>query len=251
MRMKSKVVALLLVSTVACAVALISTSKAKPQPVQRQIEEMETKDKAQGLTLQERVRLAKLRNQQKITVRSSYSNTLYVGFRDMDNAADNFTIVIAKPVAAVARLDEDGRIHTSYRFKNVEVLSERGPSKYPFTFSGNFPAELGTFEEGDFMVTIRGGVMVLDGVEVTSKYDDFELFSLDKEYLLFLEFDTTGKLGALGMGPLSALTIDPDGTLHTLDRQDSHDIKQAIKSQFRDSVETLKAYLKSRARRKG
>lgn len=247
MRLKSTLAALLSVLAVACGVAFINASKAKPKPTRQQIEEMEARDKAQGLTLQERVRLAKLRNQQKITVRASYNTSLYVGFLDMDNAADNYNVVIAKPVAAVARLNEDGLIDTSYRFKNVEVLSERGESKYPFTFSGDFPAELGTFEEGDYMVTIRGGVMVLDGVEVTLKYDDFELFSLDKEYLLFLKFDTTGKLGALGMGPLSALALDPDGTLHTLDRQESHAIKQAIKSQFRDSVETLRAHLKSRA----
>ena len=124
MLMKSKLVALLFVLAVACVVAFINASKAKPKPVRQQIEETEAKDKAQGLTLQERVRLAKLRNQQKITVSMSYGTSMYVGFSDMDTAAANYTIVIARPVAAVARLDEDGRIGTSYRFKTVEVLSE-------------------------------------------------------------------------------------------------------------------------------
>ncbi|HEX8561267.1 MAG TPA: hypothetical protein VF668_24460 [Pyrinomonadaceae bacterium] len=94
-----------------------------------------------------------------------------------------------------------------------------------------------------------GGAKEIDGVEVTSKYDDFELFSIGKEYLLFLEFDTTGRLGALGMGPLGALKIANDGTLDTLGSSESEPIKQMINPRFGNSFESLKAYLKSLPKR--
>lgn len=99
------------------------------------------------------------------------------------------------------------------------------------------------------MAGIDGGTKEVDGVEVTEKYDELELFSLGKEYLLFLNFDTTRTVGGLGMGPTSALEIGPGGTLNTLDRKPSHDIKRTIDSRFGNSVEALKSYLKSRPKR--
>ncbi len=249
-RMKFKLVALSLILTVAFIAALINASKAKPKSIPQQIEESEAHDEKHGLTLQERVKLAKLRNEQKITVPMSYSNSLYAGFRDMDTAAANYTIIIAEPVAVVTRLDERGRIVSSYRFKTIEVLSEPGTSIAPYTFSGNLPAELGTFGDGDFLVSTLGGSKNIDGVEVTSKYDDFDLFSLNKKYLLFLDFDTTKTVGGLDMGPLSALEINADGTVNTLDKQESHTIKQVVDSRFGNSIKALKAHIKNQARRK-
>lgn len=255
--MKFKILALAVILTAAGIFMLMSASKAKqksqdPQKIKvRQIEELEAQDKKHGLTLRERVKLAKLRNEQKITVRSSHNATFYLGFADMDTAAAVYTIVIAKPVAAASLLSEEELIVTLYRFKTIEVLSEPDPSKHPYTFSGNFHHELGTFESGDFLVSTRGGTANIDGVEVTTKYDDFDIFSLDKEYLLFLDFDTTKTVGGMDMGPLGALEINGDGTLDTLDKQQSHDIKQVIDSRFGNSVETLKAHLKSRSKRTG
>jgi hypothetical protein len=246
--MRVKLIALSVI-LIAAFIALISASKAKPVPAQQQAEELETRREKYGLKLREHVRLAKLRNERKVTIRSSYNAMLFAVPRDMETAVALWAIVVARPVAAVSRINEEERIVTSYRFQTVETLSEPGPSKWPFTFSGELPPELGAFGEGEFLVTILGGTKEIDGVEVTMKYDDFELFSVGKEYLLFLEFDTTRTVGALKMGPLGGLEIGADGTLSTLDRRDSHEFKRMLNSRFGNSVEALKAFLRSRPKR--
>lgn len=249
--MRVKLIVLSVVLTVAVAAALISASKAKPKPAQQQIEELEARRKGYGLTLREHVKLAKLRNERKITVQRSYNTSSYSVFPDIETAAALCTIVVARPVAAVGRIDKEEQIETSYRFQTVETLSEPGPSKWPYTFSGEPPPELGTFGDGEYLVTIRGGTKEIDGVEVTTKYDDFELFSIGKEYLLFLDFDTTGRVGALRMGPLGALKIGDDGTLDTLGSSESEPVKQMINPRFGNSFGSLKAYLKSLPKRQG
>jgi len=247
--MRVKLIALSIILTAAVAAALIGASKAKPKPAQQQIEELEAGAKSHGLTLGERVRLAQLRNERKITITNSYSTSTYSEFPDMETAAALCSIVVARPVAAVSRVDDEERIVSSYRFQTVEVLSEPRAPEMTYTFNGTVPPELGRFQEGDFLVTVLGGTKDVDGVEVTSKYDDFELFSVGKEYLLFLNFDTTKTVGGLSMGPLGALEIGGDGTLSTLDRRPSHNIKQMIDSRFGNSFDVLKSFLKSLPKR--
>lgn len=249
MRVKPVALSVTVILAVAFVVALISASKAKQAPARQQIEELEARRKRQGLTVREHVKLAKLRNERKVTVPASHRTSMFAEYADIETAVALSTIVVARPVAAVGRLNEEGHIVTSYKFQTVETLSEPGPSKYPFTFSGEIPAELGALGDGEYMVTVRGGTKEIDGVEVTMKYDDYELFSLGKEYLLFLEFDTTGRLGGLEMGPLGALEIGGDGTLSTMNRSESHEFKQMINSRFGNSVEALKAFLKSLPKR--
>jgi hypothetical protein len=226
----------------------ITASRAKQKPVQQQVSELEERENRVGLTLEERVRLAKLKGQHKLVVPKSHRTSMYVGFKDMDTAAAVYAIIIAKPVAAIGRLDDEGRIVTSYKFKTVEVLSEPAPSRFPHTFSGELPDELQPFEKDEFMVTTLGGTTVVDGVEVTTKYDDYEAFSLSKNYLMFLDFDTTHKVGGMDMGPLSALTIDDDGSMTTLDRNQSHEIKQALDTRFGNSISQLKSHLQNRGK---
>lgn len=248
MRVKAVALTATVILAVAFVVALIRASKAKQAPAQQQIEELEARRKRQGLSVREHVRLAKLRNERKITVPASYLSATYAMFPDMETAAALSTIVVARPVAEVGRLSKEGHIVTSYKFQTVETLSEPGPSKRPFTFSGEIPAELGALGDGEYMVTVRGGTKEVDGVEVTMKYDDYELFSLGKEYLLFVEFDTTGRLGALKMGPLGALKIGDDGKLETMGDSGAEPVKEMI-TRFGNSLHSLKAFLKSLPRR--
>jgi hypothetical protein len=249
--MRVKLIALSVALTAAVAAAIISASKANPKPAPQQIEELEARRKSRGLTLREYVKLAKLRTERKVTVQRSYNATSYAVPQDMETAVALYTIVVARPVAAVSRISEGEHIVTSYRFQTIETLSEPGPSKWPFTFSGELPPELGAFGDGEYLVTIRGGTKEIDGVEVNMKYDDFELLSLGKEYLLFLDFDTTKRVGGLAMGPLGAMEIDADGKLDTLGSRESNVVKQMLNQRFGNSFESLKTYLRSLPKRQG
>lgn len=248
MRVKAVALTATVILAVAFVVALISASKAKQAPARQQIEELEARRKRQGLSVKEHVKLAKLRNERKVTVPSSYLSATHAMFPDMETAAALSTIVVAKPVAEVGRLSKDGGIVTSYKFQTVETLSEPGPLKYPFTFSGVIPPELGALGDGEYMVTVGGGTKEIDGVEVTMKYDDYELFSLGKEYLLFLQFDTTGRLGAIQMGPMGALKIGDDGKLEMMGDSEAEAVKEMI-ARFGNSLHSLRAFLKSLPKR--
>ena len=241
----SVVIAFLLIVAIGVT---ITASKAKQQSADaQQIAELEEKEKKQGLPLRERVKLAKLKGQKDLFVPLSYATSDYITFSDMDTAAAIYTIVIAQPVALMTYTNEEGRIGTSYKFKTLEVLSEPKPSKFPFTFRGKLPAELQPFGDDEYLVSLLGGTLNIEGVNVTTKYDDYEQFSLSKKYLLFLEFDTSKKVGGMDMGPLSALTINDDGALETLDKK-PHAIKRAVDKNFDNSVERLKNHLKARVR---
>lgn len=241
----SAVIASLLIVAIGVA---ITASRAKQKSADaQQTSELEEKGSKLGLTLQERIKLAKLKGQKNLFVPLSYGTSDYITFSDMDTAAAIYTIVIAQPIAVATFTEEEGQIVTSYKFRTVEVLTEPKPSKFPFTFRGELPAELQPFGDNEFLVSILGGTLNIEGVNVTTKYDDYEPFSLSKKYLLFLEFDTSKRVGGMDMGPLSALTINDDGTLETLDKK-PHAIKRAVDKNFDNSVERLKNHLKARAR---
>lgn len=242
--MKPKLIVLSLITlSLAAAGVVMTATTAHPKSPRQQIAELEEKGKSIGLTLKERAQLAKLKGERKLFVRQSYGTIFNVEFQDMQTTAAVYSVVIAEPVAATSLLSKDGFIVSLYKFKTLELVSEPPPSKFPFTFSGTPPAELLPFSEGEFQVTLRGGTVDLDGVEVTTRYDDYEPFSMPGKYLLFLEFDTTRRVGGMGMGPLSALSIGEDGTLTTLDKK-PHKIKQDIDRNFGNSIAQLKTHLK-------
>lgn len=246
--MRVKLITLAVILAAVIGALIFSISKAKQKPDQQQIEELEARGKKYGLTLGEQVKLAKLRNERKITIHKSYNSSSYSVARDIETAAALYTIVVARPVAVVSRVNENEQIVSSYKFQTIEVLSEPvSPSS--ITFSGNIPPELGMFQSGDFLVSTLGGTKEVDGVEVTTRYDDFDLFSVGQEYLLFLELDKTRTVGGLAMGPLSALEIGNDGTLDTLGSRQSNVVKQIINPRFGNSFGSLKTYLKSLPKR--
>lgn len=250
MRTKAKLAVLLLVLAVASVVAFISASKAKPKPTRQQISELEEKERKAGLVLKERALLAKLKGEQKITYTAwSLSSKDYVSFSGVDAALAVYTVVVAQPVAETTYVSREGEIVTNYKFRTLETISEPPPNRFaPGPFDGEVRAELLPLESGEFVVGRLGGTSSVDGVEVTAKFDDFEQFSLFKPYLLFLSFDSTKRVGGMEMGPLSALAINEDGTLGTLDRRPDREIKRGLEEAFGDSAALVKAGLKRRAK---
>jgi len=228
----------------------LAVSKAEPKTSEQELSRLEEKDNKIGLSLRERVRLAKLKGQKKLTFTAwSLSSMDYVSFPGVDTALSVYTVVIAQPVAEVTYVSPAGEIVTNYKFKIYEVVSEPPASKYPpEPFNGNIRPELLPMQEGEFVVGALGGTATVDGVEVTSKFDNFEPFSLHKKYLLFLNFDSTKTVGGMGMGPLSALAINDDGTMQTLDGNPTHSVKRSLDSQFGNSVSQVQIGLRHRAK---
>lgn len=245
------VVVLLGAFTLIACIALV-VSRAEPKQPQQQVAELDEKDQKSGLSLKERIRLAKLKGQKRLIYKAwSLSSKDYISFRDLDEATASYTVVIAQPVAEVSFVSPADEVVTNYKFKVHEVLSEPpSPKSAPDTFNGDIRPELLPLQEGEFVLGALGGSLTVDDVEVTSKFDDFEPFSSNKKYLMFLDFDSSKRVAGMEMGPLSALVINDDGTLQTLDGKTTHAIKRALDSQFGNSVTRVKAVIQQRAKLK-
>lgn len=230
---------------VLAAGVVLSASRAQGDSPERQLKELEAKEKTGGLTLAEHARRARLKGERQLTVSKSLSSADFAGFKDFETAAAVYTILVASPVVATSYVNEYGEIGTSYKFRTLEVISEPPPDKYPFTFEGNLRDELLPLGEGEFVVSLRGGTATIDGVEVTTRYDDIEPFSPSAKYLLFLSFDTTRRIGGLSMGPKGALLVNDDGTIETLNKRPSR-IKQEVDARYHNSIDRLKADLKGK-----
>lgn len=238
-------------AAIATGCIALAVSKAEPKSSRQQLSELEEKDEKVGLSLKERVRLAKLRGQKKLTFTAwSLATKDYISFPGVDTALSVYTVVIAQPIAETTFVSPAGEVVTNYKFKIHELVSEPPSSKYPPSpFSGQIRPELLPIQDGEFVLGALGGTVSIDGVEVTSKFDNFEPFSLHKKYLLFLNFDSTRTVGGMEMGPLSALAINEGGTLQTLDNNPKHAIKQSMDSEVGNSVDQVRIGLENRGQK--
>lgn len=231
----------ILAGSVICVV--LGASRAKDQSPQDKALALEKKEKTDGLSLVEYAELAKLKGRSSIVVPKSLSATHYAGFKDLKTASAAYTVLIARPVAAASYVEEGGVISTSYKFETLEKLSEPAPFKHQSTFNGELPSDLLPLGKDEFVVGVRGGTATVNGVAVTTRYGGYEPFSLFKRYLLFLDFDTTGRVGGMDMGPASALAINDDGTLETSDNR-QHRIKREVDAQYNNSIDQLMTALR-------
>jgi hypothetical protein len=248
--MTRKTIAIVVLGSLgALACVTLAVTRAKPQSPRQQVSELEEKDNKFGLSLKERACLAKLKGQKKVTYTArSLSSSDYVSFSGIDASLAAYTVVIAQPIAQVTFISPAGEVATNYKFKIHDLISEPKGSQPPSgVFNGVIRPELLPVGKDEFILGAFGGTVMVDDVEVVSKFDNFEPFSPSKKYLLFLTFDSTKTLGGMEMGPLSAMAINEDGTLQTLDNDPRHDIKQALDSQFGNSAENVRAGLQRRA----
>lgn len=248
--MTRRIIALVVLGLlVALAFVALATTRAKPQSSRQQVSELEEKGNKFGLSLKERVLLAKLKGQKKVTYTAwSLSTADYMSFPGIDTSLAVYTVVIAQPVAQVTFISPEGEVVTNYKFKIHELISEPKSSQSSLgVFSGTIRPELLPIRKGEFMLGALGGTVSVEGVEVESKFDNFEPFSQGKKYLLFLNFDSTKTVAGMEMGPLGAVAVNEDGTLQTLDGNPRHDIKQALDTQFGNSVESVRIGLQRRS----
>jgi len=211
---------------------------------QKLIEKLEKKEDSFGLTLRERARLAKAKGEGEVTLPQGETAT-WVEFGSFNATLSHCTAVIARPIAMRTYISKDDNIATCYKFKSVEVLSEAPPSKYPFNSANIFP-ELLPVREDEFVLCRSGGTVEIDGVKLNAIERRFPPLVLTKKYLVFSEFSKDKKMAALCYGGTSALVINENGTMDTLNGRQNN-LKSAVDAQFSNSIEQLRNAFRNRA----
>lgn len=246
--MKARIItAVVLVLLVTAGVIVVSSSRATQASSQERIAQLEAAEQMHRLSLKQRIELAKLKGQTKLLHKSSYANADYPDVAGFDAALNLFTVVLAQPVASAGYVNRAGEIGTSYKFKTLEVLSRPAAPQTPPTFSGIIHPDLQPLADDEFIVSMPGGKASIDGVEVTEKYDDLDSFDTTKRYLLFLTFDASGKIGGMSLGPMSALIVNDDHSVSTLDKKDNT-LKRGMDAEYGNSVERLKTHLRKKVK---
>lgn len=243
--MKTKLIAvLILISGLAVAVTVVTSTQdlSSTEKLAQGVAETES-DKTKRQTIRKRAREAKIHGKDVLTVPKSSGD--YIQVDDVEQASTHCTAVIAEPVQVEGILSSDeDRISSCYKFRIVEILSEPAPNPYPFT--ANPPDKLLPLRENEFVTSLPGGTVMIDGVKVESFSPEAPPLQMSEKYLLFLTFDTTRKVGSLEFGPDSIFLIKKNGALESLNKR-ARPLHLDVETRFGNSIDRVKSGIKNKA----
>ena len=133
----------------------------------------------------------------------------------LSQALSNYSVVVAYPVSSNSSIwdDEHQIIGTWYRFVITETLSLKPfPTCDTCQPSPNPPSGM-TAGANELLIPKFGGSVWLNGVTLTSADPNFPNYQASQPYLLFLDVDTSKRVGVLGGGPIAAFSVSSTGTL--------------------------------------
>ncbi len=193
-------------------------------------------------SIRERVQQAKAKGQQEIIKPTPIPLLAVVD--DLNDALSNFTAVVAEPVGKVTSMGDANNLVTMYKFKVLERLSSVTPGCYKCLASIDPPNELIPINEDEFIAPMSGGTMVIDGVKVVNKSQDFPEFSMGQKYLLFLTLDPARSVGMFQLGAGGIFRINDD-VLEAVNSR-PHPLKQSLEVEHGKSLRRLKETLRHR-----
>lgn len=165
----------------------------------------------------------------------------------LDDAASQFTVVLAQPVGKKSYVAGEDRLVTWNRFRVLEVLSTPTAAPCVKCLADLVPPlDMPVAPREEILVPTGGGSVVVDGVTVVGK-DKYlgEHFLPSQKYVLFLSLDPARGVGKLRMGPYGVFPVDDAGNVHAIAEGDVP-LKQELESQVGNSLAGLKARLRGR-----
>jgi hypothetical protein len=170
------------------------------------------------------------------------------GVTSLDQALSYYTAVIATPVDSKSYMQSPDKIVTWYKFKVIEYLNRKKPrvcSTCPSTPS-DIPAEMLPLQEDEVLIPRPSGSVVVDDVKVTSVESGFPPFLQSKNYLLFVQLDSSSRVGVLRIGAYGVFTVDENGDIKHIN-QKNHPFKHEIENADGNgnAVEQLRAKIRN------
>jgi len=200
-------------------------------------------------TLEWVAKKAKKEGKQKVVIRAPLA--LYVSVNSLEEALDNFDVIVVEVVGSKSSKSSPHNIQTWYRLRVLETIHSRPVRECPSCPSpGSPPQDMLPVKADEILVPKYGGGLKVDDVDVVSVDPDFPELSPSQKYLLFISLDHSHRVGALTMGPQSVFTVENDGSIKPLDGR-HHPLKDNIWQQGGGHVDKLKARIKDGAPRLG
>jgi hypothetical protein len=149
---------------------------------------------------------------------------------DLDDALRKYSVFIAEPIESKSFPENSRSIQTWHRFRILETLSTRS-YWYCATCStvSDVPAEMGKPNYDEFFLDTAGGVLNVEGVEITQPTDSLH-FEAGKRYLMFVNL-APSQMGVLAGGPSGVFRVEKNDALDPLNKED-YRLPSEVKKRF-------------------
>lgn len=139
---------------------------------------------------------------------------------ELDEALRNYSIFVAEPIESKSFALGPTRIHTWHRFRILETLARKSYwscSTCPQIAA--IPQEMGQPNYDEFFVAISGGVLNIEGVEITQPYSSLH-FEEGNKYLMFINL-APSQVAIVAGGPSGVFQLDKNDSLNPLMKEDA------------------------------
>ena len=170
-------------------------------------------------------------------------NVMYEGVDDLNSALSAYTVVEATATTKQSYILDEFNIGTWYKFtlnstikQNPMVVCSQCSSGIP-----DPPSALLPLNSNEILLLHPGGSHPVEGIPFTVTVPQFPDFNLNQKYLLFLDFDSTRKVGTVSVGPPGVYFVDASGNLvHVYDADPEDVIGAGLAANYGNNANTLR-----------
>lgn len=161
---------------------------------------------------------------------------------ELDEALRDYSIVVAEPIESKSFAVGPTSIHTWHKFRILETLAQK---KY-WTCStcpqvAAIPQEMGQPNNDEFFVAVSGGVLNIEGVEITQPNSSLH-FEAGNKYLMFVNL-APSQVAIVAGGPSGVFQLDKNDTLHSLNKQNAP-LAAEVQSRFGLKLFAFRSHIK-------
>jgi hypothetical protein len=243
--MKTKITFLILSGLVIGVAGFIKTASQNQKPVtQEWLAKLEAKENHAGLSREERIQLAKARGQKQVVVSNIVPT--FAQIKSLEQALNDYTVVVAKPVEEKSHTDHRGTTSTWYRFKILDrITPQKTLNCDPCHQFEQPPQDMLPVNGDEVLLHKIGGVQVVDGIEAITLEQDFPLFKKNQKYLLFLSVEPSGTVADIPAGPVGAMLVNDDNKVKAMSEK-AYGLQRDIEVLHSNSVLQLKEHVHNR-----
>lgn len=160
----------------------------------------------------------------------------------LDDLRQNYSVVVATPVESKGYLVHSHSIGTWYKFRISEAVSIKTP-RYCNTCPepGLPPDDFRSTLSNEFLLSVDGGTLLIEGVEVTQSSGSIPRFEAGENYLLFISF-LPGGVARLAAGPAGIFRLRDNDRLEGVDTN-KHRTYEDIRNRFSGKLSILKSHI--------
>jgi hypothetical protein len=154
----------------------------------------------------------------------------YGGAGDLDEALRNYSVFVAEPIESKSFPLESSSIQTWYRFRILETLARKDYLPCPTCSPvAQIPKEMRQPNSDEFFVHVIGGVIDVDGIEITQPYTSL-YFETGNKYLMFVNL-APSQVAKVAGGPAGAFRLDKNDSLQPL-MKESAPLPNKVRTHF-------------------